>query len=168
MADIKDGTANTVMVVESNQPEIPWLKPQELELEEALASNLAALDIRARHLQSRFRHAVEDPEAVTHAFQKTGEIQLSLNLYDAAMETASRAIDLYDANREVAGPAMAWLKPVRSVIQNCLSRSNAHAEAARKLAARAVRVLVPVNHRASLPQADLALVASLEALASPP
>lgn len=37
IGDVTDGAARTIMVVESNQPDIPWLEPEDLELEEALA-----------------------------------------------------------------------------------------------------------------------------------
>ena len=128
----------------------------------ALASNLSALELRSSLLRCHSVRATEAPGAVAHTFQTSEELQLHLKLFEDALATARRSVELYAECRDIAGPVMAWAVPLKSVVDKCLQEGGNTAAAARGLAGRAAREFFPDAKRAALPEKERALARFLE------
>ena len=132
-----------------------------------LASNLAALELRSRLLLARHIRATEDPDAVANVFEETSHAQLALDLSADAIATATRALELFAACRDFAGPPDVWASRMKHMLTACIAKGEPHATAARALAAQAAQTIFPPASRATLGEDQQNRVRSLEQLANP-
>lgn len=130
----------------------------------ALEANHAALVERARLLRQRTLRAVEDPSATANSFKHTERLQLQLERYRDALETARASLALYKECREVAGPVLEWAIPLKAVLDECVKAGPPFEAPARALAAEAAAGFFPPQ-ASPISGSSKAVAESLQSLA---
>jgi len=135
--------------------------------EAALASNLAALELRSNLLRARHARAIEDTGAVRNVFEKCADLQFALGLPGDAIDTGTRAFDLFIACRKSASSPEAWADCIRHIAKRVIAKFESHAALALVLAERAAKEIFPPESRAMLPKVQQDAAHALEQLANP-